>query len=58
MKDDRVHCVLWMMGGAGSPLVKKSEFSLIKKHLQPVCNVIPVVSMADRFSQKELADYK
>ena len=31
---------------------------MIKEYLQPVCNIIPVVSMADTFCQKELTDYK
>lgn len=48
VKDERIHLVLWLIGGKHQ--VSKSEFEVIKEYLQPVCNIIPVVSMADTFS--------
>lgn len=51
--DYRIHAMLWVVDSQKSV---DWDLSLIEQHIQPVCNVIPVISKADHCSQKELGE--
>lgn len=55
INDYRIHAVLWVVG---SKQTTECELDLIRTYLQPICNVIPVITKADHYSQKELAEFR
>ena len=54
LKDDRVHLVIYFFS---STRCKQSDIALLEK-LSPLTNIIPVISMADQYSEKELSAFK
>ena len=50
IEDNRIHCVFWMFR-------RDVKLDKIKK-LQKICNIIPIISMGDTFSKKDLEQFK
>jgi septin family protein len=47
--------VLYFFGGGHT--IREADFQALKK-ISAVANVLPIVSLADTFTAKELTDYK
>jgi len=54
LADNRVHLVIYFFA---STRCKQSDIELLQK-LSPLTNILPVISMADQYSEKELSTFK
>jgi septin family protein len=54
-QDNRVHLVLYFFGGGHT--IREADFKVLQRICR-VANVLPIVSLADTFTAKELRDYK
>ena len=55
LEDRRVHLVLYFFGGGHT--IRDADFRALHK-LTKVANVLPLISLADTFTAKELREYK